>query len=177
MGNGCEAYEAFPNFCDTKLFNNDDFNAQEMCCVCQHRDITLNVTRGGEYVGARIMGGGGQQRRRLLAEAGISTHMQEHQLHKGRLHAHVRRQLRDTKHRATRRGGSRRPAYRPRKKATMHTRRRLQREDSSKPTTKEAAKAMQVKHMNKQKALKAEMEAKVQQFVMKAKKQVEMMKK
>merc|ERR1712036_101948 len=31
MGNGCEAYEAFPNFCDTKLFNNDDFNAQEMC--------------------------------------------------------------------------------------------------------------------------------------------------
>jgi hypothetical protein len=177
MGNGCEAYEAFPNFCDTKLFNNDDFNAQEMCCVCQHRDITQNVTRGGEYVGARIMGGGGQQRRRLLAEAGISTHMQEHQLHKGRLHAHVRRQLRDTKHRATRRGGSRRPAYRPRKKATMHTRRRLQREDSSKPTTKEAAKAMQVKHMNKQKALKAEMEAKVQQFVMKAKKQVEMMKK
>merc|ERR1712167_414353 len=137
---------------------------------------TLNVTRGGEYVGARIMGGGGQQRRRLLAEAGISTHMQEHQLHKGRLHAHVRRQLRDTKHRATRRGGSRRPAYRPRKKATMHTRRRLQREDSSKPTTKEAAKAMQVKHMNKQKALKAEMEAKVQQFIMKAKKQVEMMK-
>ena len=91
-GYGCKAYEAYPYLCATTALNFGNFNAQEMCCVCQN--MVKATERGGKFVGAAIMGGGGQQRRRLLAEAGVSHHMQEHKQRQERIHAHMEKHQR-----------------------------------------------------------------------------------